>query len=256
MVATTGRDPTAIAQKSARYFYLYMAVTCALIAFLGFAPTYWRPLLSGKLDAHPIIHLHGIVFFAWSLFIVLQAWLAASRRIASHRSLGMLGVSLATAMTIFGFLVAINRMHAASALGLAEAGKSFAIVPVAAIVFFAITFAAAVANIRRPEWHKRLMLVAAISILDAPIARWFIVALAPADAPPGPPPVAVDLGPSLIAFLLLVIAMVVDWRRLGRPHAAYLAGTGAYALMKILQVPISTTAAWHTVASWLMSLGG
>jgi hypothetical protein len=230
-----------------------MALACAMVAFAGFVPTYWMPLVAGTLRAPPVIHLHAAIFFLWSLFIVLQAWLAASRRIARHRAVGLVGVSLATAMTIFGILAAINRMHWAASLGLAEAGRAFAIVPIAAILFFAVTFAFAVGNVRRPDWHKRLMLVAATSILDAPIARWFITFLAPAG-PPGPPPVAVDLGPSLVALLLLAIAMVSDWRRQGRLHPAYIAGAGAFCLLKIVQVPASETPAWHAFASWLMSL--
>jgi hypothetical protein len=105
------------------------------------------------------------------------------------------------------------------------------------------------------DWHKRLMLVAAISILDAPIARWFITFLAPPDLPPGPPPVAVDLGPSLVALLILLVAMLLDWRRRGRLHPAYAIGAGAYVLLKIVQVPLSQTQAWHAFAGWLMTLG-
>lgn len=255
MTATTGQTEIASKDRASEYFYFYMAVACALVAFLGFAPTYWLPLLEGTLAAHPIIHIHGLVFFVWSLFLVTQTWLAASRRIARHRTMGLVGISIATAMTIFGLMTAINRMHAAAALGLADAGKSFAIVPIAAILFFAVTFGFAVANIRRPEWHKRLMLVAAVSILDAPIARWFITFLAP-PGPPGPPPVAVDIGPSLVALLLLLFAMSVDYRRLGRPHTAYIAGVGAFVALKALQVPVSETALWHGFAGWLMTLAG
>ena len=34
-----------------------------------------------------------------------------------HRTIGMIGVSLATAMTISGFLVAVNAMKRSAALG-------------------------------------------------------------------------------------------------------------------------------------------
>lgn len=255
MATTASQTEIASKDRASEYLYFYMAVTCALVAFLGFAPTYWLPLLKGTLSAHPVIHIHGLVFFIWSLYLVTQTWLAASRRIAWHRSMGLFGISIATAMTIFGLVTAINRMHAAAALGLADAGKSFSIVPIGAIAFFAVTFGFAVANIRRPDWHKRLMLVAAVSILDAPIARWFITFLAP-PGPPGPPPVAVDIGPSLVALLLLAYVMTVDFRRLGRPHTAYIAGVGAFVALKVLQVPLSETALWHSFAGWLMTLAG
>ena len=62
----------------------------------------------------------------------------------------MIGVSLATAMTIFGFLVAVNAMKRSAAIGQTDAGIAFAIVPLSGILFFAVVFTLAVAD-RRPE---------------------------------------------------------------------------------------------------------
>src|SRR5512140_658951 len=193
----------------ARYFYFHMALACTAVAFLGFAPTYWLPLASGSFSATPVIHFHGLLFFAWTLYFAFQTWLAASGRTAWHRTIGMIGVSLATAMTILGFLAAVNTMKRSAALGQADAGIAFAIVPLSVILFFAVVFTLAIANVRRPETHKRLMLLAGISILDAAVARWFLTFLAPAGAV-GPPPVEVTIVPALTAYLLLVVAIVSD----------------------------------------------
>jgi hypothetical protein len=232
-----------------------MALICAGVAFIGFVPTYWVPLVAGSLHPHPVIHVHALVFFSWVLFLVAQTWLASTRRIAWHRAMGMFGISIATAMTILGILTAIDRMQAATAIGQKAAGLAFAIVPIGAIAFFAIAFAAAIANVRRPDWHKRLMLVASVSILDAPIARWFMLALAPPGAA-GPPPVSVDLGPSLVASVLLVVAMAVDWLRRKQVHPAYLIGACTYIGWKLAQEALSTTSQWQVVAEWIMRLGG
>ena len=88
----------------ARYFYFHMALACTAVAFLGFAPTYWCRSPAERSPPAPVVHFHGLLFFTWSLYFVFQTWLAASGRIARHRTLGMIGVSLATAMTILGFL--------------------------------------------------------------------------------------------------------------------------------------------------------
>jgi hypothetical protein len=241
------------ARTDAGYFYVYMAAACAAIAILGFAPTYWLPFAGGNLKASPIIHIHATVFFVWSLFFVFQTWLAASGRIAQHRSVGFIGVSLATLMTIFGALAAINSLKLAASLGLADAGKSFIIIPLASITFFAIVVALAIANVRQPETHKRLMLLAAVSILDAPIARWFMTFLAP-PGPPGPPPVIVDIPPAILASMLLAVAIVFDWRTRGRPHAVYIVGGTALLAIKVLQIPLSATTAWLALAGWILAL--
>lgn len=255
MTSMTGFTRPEQTRPVAGDFYFHMATACAAIAFLGFAPTYWLPLLKGTLQARPIVHIHAFIFFSWVLFFVLQTRLAASGRLVSHRAMGMIGISLATAMTIVGIYASINQMQNASALGLAEAGKAFAIVPIAVIAFFATTFAIAVFNVPRPEWHKRLMLVATISLLDAPIARWVVTFLAPAG-PPGPPPVFVDLGPALGSLSLIVFAMIVDWRTIGRPHPAYWLGAAALAALKVLQVPLSATPVWQAIAGAILALGG
>jgi hypothetical protein len=243
----------ATATDTARYFYFYMALSCAAVAFLGFAPTYFMPLAKGSLSATPVIHAHGIIFFAWSLFFVLQSWLAASGRVMRHRSVGMIGISLATAMTIFGFLVGVSAMKRSAVIGQIDEGIAFAIVPWSGILFFAVVFAIGIAMVRRPEVHKRLMLLAGISILDAAVARWFLTFLAP-PGPAGPPPVIVTIPPAFIAYLLLVVAMVHDWRTRGRPHRVYVIGGIALVAVKILNLPISTTHAWHSIAGGILAM--
>jgi hypothetical protein len=181
--------------------------------------------------------------------------LASSGRIASHRTWGMVGNSLATAMTIFGVLASIRQMQNAAALGLEGAGKEFAFVPLGGITFFAVTFILAIKNVTRSEWHKRLMILATIFILDAPVARWFMMFLAP-PSPPGPPPVAVDVPPALTAALLVAVAMLFDWRTRGRPHEVYLIGGTALIAIKLLRMPISQTPAWHAVANFVLGLAG
>src|SRR6267142_4308301 len=144
-------------------FYFHMALACMAVAFLGFAPTYWLPLASGSFSSTPVVHFHGLLFFAWTLYFAFQTWLAASGRTARHRSLGVIGVSLATAMTIFGFLVSVNVMKRSAALGQTDMGIAFSIVPLSSIVFFAVVFTLASIATRRPETHTRLMLLAGIS---------------------------------------------------------------------------------------------
>lgn len=230
-----------------------MSLACAATAFLGFAPTYFVPMAQRSLSAGPVIHFHAFLFFTWSLYFVIQTWLAASGRVFNHRTLGIAGVSLATAMLIFGFLASVTSMKNAAALGQTDAGVSFAIVPMSGIAFFALVFVLAIVNTRRPEIHKRLMLLAAVSILDAAIARWFLTFLAP-PGPPGPPPVPVTIAPAVVASLLLVVAMIRDWRSEGRVHPVYVYGTLAMLAVKVLNWPVSETAAWHAFAGGILAM--
>ena len=125
--------------------------------------------------------------------------------------------------------------------------------PWSGILFFAVVFAIGIAMVRRPEVHKRLMLLAGISILDAAVARWFLTFLAP-PGPPGPPPVAVTIPPAFVAYLLLVVAIVHDWRTRGRPHQVYVIGGLALVAVKLLNLPISQTHAWHAFAGGILAM--
>jgi hypothetical protein len=65
-------------------FYVYMSVSAAAVAFLGFAPTYWAPLMTGAFKGHPVIHLHAAVFFSWTLLDRVAPDAGHGRRFVRH----------------------------------------------------------------------------------------------------------------------------------------------------------------------------
>lgn len=245
-------------QVRGSYFYVWSALACVAVAFLGFVPTYFAPLAKGSFSASPIVHIHGIVFFSWTLFFTYQAWLAASGRTMRHRDVGLIGISFATAMAFLGLMVAVASAARAGGLGFLSEAKLFMVVPVAGISTFAVLFAFAIANVKNKEVHKRLMLVATASILDAAVARWFLTFLAPPLAPGASPvpPVGVALPPALLVDLFIIAGIIHDWRTRGRPHPAYLIAGGAVLAQQLLRAPVSTSALWDGIAVWLMHAAG
>lgn len=260
--------PAALADTRPR-FYFWMAVAMAATAFIGFVPTFWAPLMQGVPERIAVIAIHALLFFGWSLFVIFQTWLAASGNIARHRDVGLIGVSLATAMTIFGILAALNTAQRAIAAHHAQGGEAFMVVPLAAILLFASFVVAALVNARRADWHKRLLVSATAVILDAAIARLYIVYFVMgghvppfqgtaglAGLPGPPPPVAAILAPSLIGLLFIVAGMVYDRRTRGSVHPAYWWAGGCAVGVHLLKIPFSDTALWHGIARWLVSLAG
>jgi len=243
------------AATTTRWFYVYMAGAFVLIAFGGFVPTYWARLATGTFDGHPILHVHGALFFSWTLFFLAQTSLVATGRTLDHRAWGMAGISLATAMGFSVVLAAINSIKVAEAIGMGDEARRFAVVSLSALVLFAVIFASAIANIRRPEAHKRLMILACIPLMQAAMARVFRTVMSPPGVV-GPPPVFVSVPPGLLVDLLLVAAIVYDWRTRGRPHPVYLIGAPLIVLQQLLNVPISATPAWMTIARAVESLAG
>ena len=60
----------------------------------------------------------------------------------------------------------------------------------------------------------------------------------------------------IVADLLLVPALVYDWRTRGRPHPVYLVGLPLLLAQQLLTIPLSQTAAWMSVARWVEGLAG
>lgn len=242
-------------------FYVTMAVIFAAIAFSGFAATYWLQVARGIFAGSPLLHLHGLLFSLWTLFFLSQALLVADRRLKSHRAWGLLGISIATAMLFVGLAVAIGSLQSRLEAGHGDAARAFAIVPISGILLFATLVTAAIVNLRRPEWHKRLMLVATANILQAAIGRFFLLAIsggvtAMRTGMERPLPVENTTPGGVIVLLLVAAAMVHDWKAQGRVHPAYWWGFGALITVLVARPLIGYTDGWYQFASFLARFNG
>ena len=179
-------------REKVRLFYVWMAAACAVIAFGGFAPTYWLQLPAGTFVGSPLVHIHGALFSSWTLLLLSQTLLVANGRLRNHRAWGLAGISLATAMVFMGLAAAIQTLTTGLRAGYGDHSRAFLILPVSGMLLFAGFFIAAITNIQRPETHKRLMLLATITLLQAAMARIFFVLITgggPGLRPGlGPPP--------------------------------------------------------------------
>ncbi len=240
-------------------FYFQMAIVCFAVGLIGFGPTYWMPMMRGTLSLPPILHLHAFFFYGWLLMFMRQTWLASTGEIARHRSLGLAGIALATGMCFVGIAAAVLSMRHAEALGIGPRGRAFSIVSITAAALFAALFATAIANVRKPEIHKRLLLVGTASLLQAAVGRWFVLFKAPGNLPEtggvsSPPPVFVTVMPGLLVDLLIVAGMIHDKRTQGRIHPAYWIGLVCVLSVQLLRAPLSETTAWLGVADFVYRL--
>ncbi len=228
-------------QVRGRYFYILLAVIAAAIVFVGFSRTFFLNSLFAKRDLSPLYLVHGVVFASWIALFIVQTWLVASDRTSVHRRLGVVGGILAALMVIVGLTIAIH----AARYGFQTPGLPppliFFVVPFFDIVVFSILVGAALYFRGTPATHKRLMLLATISILPPAFARiplHFIAAALPISA--------FALGDSV--FLACVLYDVVVNRRL---HRAYLWGGLLFIISFPLRMLLAGTAAWMAFARWI-----
>jgi hypothetical protein len=240
----SGRLP--MVGKYDRMFYSGMAIAMALTVLIGFAPTYYLRFFFGKVTVtgatslSVLAHLHGALFTAWVLLFIAQTTLVATHRVRLHKRLGVAAALLAASMTIVGAVTAIK----SAARGAAPPGVdplAFLAIPLGDMVLFPSFVAAALYWRRNKEAHKRLMLLAYISIIAAAVARL------PCVLPLGP------LGFFGIAFIFLVAGVTYDLFSRRRIHPAYLWGGALLVISVPVRLMISGTETWRGIAESMVS---
>jgi hypothetical protein len=225
------------------WFYVSVAILAAAVVFVGFSRTFYLNAWFARRDLPALVIVHGAIATAWVGLLVVQSWLVASRRTDIHRRLGVAGAILALLMIVVGLATA----RQAAKYGFQTPGLPpatiFVVVPFFDIVVFAILVAIGLHYRRRTDIHKRLMLLATLSILPPAIARiplsW-ITSTLPVSA-------------FLIADLILLACVAIDWRRSGRLHRAYLWGGLLVVLSFPLRLAVAGTPVWQAFVQWAIS---
>ena len=228
--------PRVAAARRTRRFYVGMALLIALTVFAGFSRTYFLKAHYGTPALSLLLHIHGLVFTTWVLFLVAQTTLVASGRTYIHRRMGVAGAVLAVLVVVLGTMTAILRVKGGSAPIPGVSGQSFLAIPLFDMVLFAGLVGTALYFRRRLETHKRLMLLGTIALLAAPIARFHL----------GGPPTFFGL-----SDLFIVVMVGYDLLTLRKVHPATLWGGLAIVASQPLRLMISGTPAWLAFAGWL-----
>ena len=240
-----------------RRFFFWMAVVFVLVAFGGFIPTYWARLGTANFHGPPIMHVHGAFMFTWTLFYLAQTGWVASGRIATHRSWGLAGISLFTLMICSIVVFKITDLRINDAHGFGDAARRFSAITFIGAFSMVVMFVAALANLRRPEIHKRLMYSLMAALMVPAIARVFITLFAPPGAlEGGPPPPFVALPPTFVALIFFAVAMIYDWRTQHRWYPAYLYGALVMIVSNTAAVLVAPTQGWLAFAAFMQGLGG
>jgi hypothetical protein len=227
---------TVAAGRRTRLFYVGMATAIVVLVFAGFSRTYFLKSYFGSPDLSLLLHIHGVVFTTWVLFLLAQTTLVATGRTYIHRRMGVAGAVLAVLLVVVGSLTAILRVKGGSTPVPGVSGLSFLAIPLFDMLLFAILVGAALYFRRRLEAHKRLMLLATITLLGAPIARFHW----------GGPPTFFGLSD------LFIVAMVgYDLITRRKIHPATLWGGLLIVASQPLRLMISGTPAWLAFAGWL-----
>ncbi len=226
-------------------FFATMSAVMLAVVLVGFAPTFYlRPLHDlGPMPIH--VHIHGAVLTGWFALLPVQAFLASAGSVQLHRRLGMFGLALGVVVLVtspFATLIAISSLSATygldsalpfTAIGVAGSPIDTVIGYIAtrSLAHFAYVSAftafltGAVLFRRRPDVHKRLMILASLAMIGPAFTRmstWPVFGGAE------------DFRFGIVGLTLLLFAMVVyDYLSARRVHRVTLWG-GMLCVLSIL----------------------
>lgn len=228
-----------------RIFYGGGAALVAACVFAGF----WRSyLLRGVVGApfFPVsplsarIHIHAAVFLGWIALFIAQTSLVGAGRRDMHRKLGLIASVWVPVLVGVGLWMAL----ASPDPGLMEP-RGWLLVSAADLLVFAVLAVAGLLQRRDLQTHKRLMLLATISLLPASIGRWPLPGAAWVIGIPASFFAAADLA--------LLPLMAWDWLTRGRIHRATLWG-GAWMVLSLpARFALAGTATWLAAAERLQA---
>ena len=155
-----------------KYFYFCMSLLIAAIVVYGFSHTIDRHLIHPRLQPPFILNVHVAIFSGWVVFFILQSALVRMNNVRLHRLLGWFGVALGTAIPVLGISTAIimARFHILHFHSTDDA--SGLMVSFFDMTAFTIPFALAIYWRRKPEFHRRLILIASCALTSAAFARF------------------------------------------------------------------------------------
>jgi len=233
-ISTLGRE---------RRFYLGMSIFMIAIVFLGFAPSFYlrgivhtpRP----NTPLTPLLLLHGAAFTLWMLVFAAQASLVAAGRRDVHMRLGVAGMALAALLVPLMYVTAVTAVARATQPPFTTP-LAWTAVPLFDIPVFATLLALGWHHRRNPQAHKRLMLCAALVMMDPAIGRF-----------PVPPSFAMQCVLNVVAWSTLLPLFVHDIRGMGRLHWATRTGATLFAIGLTAKMLALASPAWAEFAAHL-----
>lgn len=229
----------------ATFFYLGFAIFGLGVVAFGFGVTYVLPMARRSFSAPWFVHLHGASALGWLLLVILQAQLIRGRRTPLHRRLGQVALPLALLVWASGLAtagwVAQRDLPQGASAAMASVAGTFT-----GLTFFLLLAIAALVTRRRPDWHKRLVLLATIHLLWPAFFRLRHL------LPDIPNP---DIWLALVApYFAIIVAAARDQWRYGKIHPVWLFIAPALVVEQSLEFIVFERGLLSPLGEWLYPL--
>ena len=224
-------------RPSEKYFYLFMSLLITAVVVYGFSRTVEKKLIHAAPPRPFVLYIHGALFFGWVLFFVLQSGLVRTRKVQWHQRIGWLGVGLGLAMFVVGVSTAIIMARFNKVELHAKYPEANLLVSFFDISAFTIAFGLAVWWRKKPEFHRRLQLLACCALTAAAFGRFLPLFVSP-ERMHSRTAFALAAWVTLYAGVdfLILLAIGLDWIVMRRIHRVYMYGLPAFVICQALVI--------------------
>jgi hypothetical protein len=227
-------------------FPALITLAMIFIVFVGFGPSfYWKPVTQSAPLATFWVGMHVLTCSAWMLLMLAQSLLVSSGRADLHRKLGLASVVLLPLILPIGWYVAFDFIVRNQELVLVErspAHRFFLSGSFVGVTIFTVLACAALALRRRPEFHRRIMVLATAVLISAAFARL------PVIGPMGPPWTGIPM------WILVGCIVTHDIRSNGRLHKANIWGLPIILLYVTSVLALSLSPAFDALAGLVVEV--
>jgi hypothetical protein len=246
-----------------RWIFVFTAAWFIVIVLTGFIPDSLNKIAAVQAGERPpfplVLHMHAVLMGSFLLLLLAQTWLMATGQRELHMRLGILGVILAIALVVVGFVLIPTMYHQTwnllqsappeareriqTALLRSDNGKLQQLrIGLLFPLFFVIALRARRTD---PGLHKRMMILATAMPLPAGIDR---ITWLPKTLPLSP------LSSELYMLVALLPLFLWDVNRNRRVHDAYWIWLAINVPIALAVHGLWDTPWWHSVVPRMMGV--
>jgi hypothetical protein len=247
-----------------RWIYVFTAASFIVIVLAGFIPDSLMKIEMVRTGQRPpfplVLHLHAVLMGSFLLMLLAQTWLMATGRRELHMRMGIVGVVLAAALVVVGFILVPTMYHQVWAgaqaappqateqlQGVVQFVENIMLLQIRIGILFPLFIAIGFrARGKNAGLHKRMMILATALALPAGIDR---IPWLPTTIPASP------VSPDLYTLLAISPMFIWDVVRNRSIHRAYWIWLGVSLPFAIAVHGLWDTPWWHATARQIMGVG-
>ncbi len=220
-------------------FYFQIALLLATLIVFGFAHSLVPRLLKAPYRIPLSLTVHISLFTAWLAVLLIQCGLIRADCLRAHKALGLASLAIGVMLPVAGIWVTLQmgvihqQRHEASSSGI--------IFPLTDMLHFVPLYGLAIWWRRHPSYHKRLIILATITLSRAAYFRY-------------PPFLHPDLWVLFAEDALMLICVARDLIVERRIHPVYRVAVPLLASAQMLENGLVRTEVWQNMADALLRI--